>query len=294
MGSLGTQHPDECLLLRYIDGELPSRKLRQVERHLEACWQCRTEVEELQATVADCVRYRKNVLAAHLPPPPNPWPDLYRGFDRIDAEQAGASWISRLIAPARNRWAMAAAAAAVLACGVFYQLRQTPSVEAAALLKKAVSAAEARPATTRRYQIRTRTQKFIRTAGRRTADPAAASLDARFEAAHYDLEDPLSAKSFQGWRGALSSKQDEVTTVADCYQIHTTTPEGELASASLMLRETDLEPVEARLEFRDREWVELTEIADGSIRDGIPPAVTDREPRVRRAEPSRPAANTSG
>ena len=78
------QHPDEGLLLRYIDGELPGWKSRQVRRHLEACWQCRGSVEELQGTVAECVRYRKQ-MQAYIPAPPKPWPDLSREFARIDA-----------------------------------------------------------------------------------------------------------------------------------------------------------------------------------------------------------------
>ena len=53
-------HPEQSLLLRYIDGELPARKLRELERHMEACWDCRAEVEELKKTVAECVAlYRK-------------------------------------------------------------------------------------------------------------------------------------------------------------------------------------------------------------------------------------------
>ena len=31
------------------------------------------ELEELQNTVGECVRYRKNILGRHLPPPPAPW-----------------------------------------------------------------------------------------------------------------------------------------------------------------------------------------------------------------------------
>ena len=84
MSSIHT-HPEDGVLLRYLDGELPARKSRQVRGHLEACWQCRTAVEELEATVAGCVRYRKNVLQAHLPPPPAPWADLSAGIcqDRL-------------------------------------------------------------------------------------------------------------------------------------------------------------------------------------------------------------------
>ena len=61
MSNLDVRHPDDGLLLRYLDGELPGRKARQVRTHLEACWQCRTQSEELQNVIGECVRYRKNV-----------------------------------------------------------------------------------------------------------------------------------------------------------------------------------------------------------------------------------------
>jgi hypothetical protein len=308
MSSLAARHPEESLLLRYVDGELPARKMRAIERHLEACWQCRTEIEELQATVADCVRYRKNVLAAHLPPPPNPWPDLARDFARIDALSKGEPWAVRMMqalrAPALRPWAITAAAALVLAAGLYYQLRETPAVQAAALLKQAADAAVGRPAASRTLRIRTKSATFTRTLHSRrrpVSDAAEASLEARFEAARYSWEDPLSATSFQNWRNGLASKSDEVRTVPNpqspaesCYQIRTTTPDGDLVVASLLLTATGLEPVEARFEFRDREWVEINEFADASIRDSAPPAVAHVGPPPRQVVPSQPAATSSG
>src|SRR5262249_20262266 len=89
-------HADERALLRFLDGELPSREAERVRRHLEACWQCRTALEDLQTSIADCVRYRKTVLQQHLPAPPAPWADLSRGFGRIDAEVGVESWAARL------------------------------------------------------------------------------------------------------------------------------------------------------------------------------------------------------
>src|SRR5689334_111224 len=89
-------HPDDGLLLRYFDGELSGRKARQVKRHLSACWQCRTYIDELQRTVAECVRYRKNVLERHLPGAPAPWIDLANEFPRVDSELASELWIARL------------------------------------------------------------------------------------------------------------------------------------------------------------------------------------------------------
>ena len=81
-----SSHPEQSLLLRYIDGELAARKSRQVERHMEACWDCRAEIEELKRTVAECVRYRKEFLVEAMPEPPQAWGDIYSAFARIDNE----------------------------------------------------------------------------------------------------------------------------------------------------------------------------------------------------------------
>src|SRR5262249_18379527 len=143
-------HPEDGWLLRYIDGELPGRKARQVGRHLEACWQCRAEVEELETTIADCVRYRK-VLVEQMPAP-SPWRDLSRGFDQIDAELLGPAMVFRGLS---LRWSIPALAAMALAITAWYELRTTTSVQAAALLRKAVAAAESHPRTVRKIQIRT-------------------------------------------------------------------------------------------------------------------------------------------
>jgi len=310
MPNLVTQHPEDGVLLRYIDGELPGRKLRQVERHLKACWQCRTEVKELESTVAGCVRYRKNVLQAHLPDPPNPWPDLYQGFARIDSSASGEFHLvakqlaARLVAlfggaakqfgsSKVRQWGVALAAALVLVCAIWYQFRETPSVQAAVLLKRAVLAAEAQSTPARRVQVRTRVaQAFLP-----VKEPSLAPLRARFEAAHFNWDDPLTAKSYQSWHDGVTAKQDAVTTVPDpqspalnCYQIRTVAAEGELATASLMLRMHDLRPVEERLEFRDNEWVELTDITDATTRDDGASVAAHVELPVRPVVPSRPAA----
>src|ERR1035438_2028132 len=81
-------HPSEEQLLRYSDGELPGRATSQVHSHLQACWQCRTNLEEIEKTVGACVRYRTTVLQRHLPAPPAPWTDIYRSFIELDAQRS--------------------------------------------------------------------------------------------------------------------------------------------------------------------------------------------------------------
>lgn len=286
------QHPDGGVLLRYLDGELPGRKAKQVQKHLEACWQCRTELEELQSAVADCMRYRKAVLPL-MPEPPAPWRDLSRGFAEIDAQQAlpRFSW-------AWLKWGLATAAVAAVACAVVYQLRFTPSVRAATLLKQAVTATEQRPAAPHDIRVRTKGQVFLRTVDRRHGEPALpVALAARFEAARYDISDPLSPRPFEAWRANLSGRHDAVSTVADpeqptehCYKIETIADSGDIASATIMLRTRDFSPVESKFEFRDQDWVEFSEMTDSPVRSNDSPVATRLETPLRPAEPSRRAA----
>lgn len=94
------RHPEAGLLLPYLDGELSARKARQVRKHVQACWQCRTELEELQNAVGDCVRYRARLRETPLSHPPRPWADLSREFDRIDRAAERGSLFRRPMA----RW----------------------------------------------------------------------------------------------------------------------------------------------------------------------------------------------
>ena len=267
MSNLDVRHPEDGLLLRYLDGELAGRKARQVRSHLEACWQCRAQVEELESAIGDCVRYRTDVLAPSLPLPPEPWRSL--DFGRVDAELAEQSlWhrVARFLSPLRHggvRWALSGAAALALCYVGVQQLRETPKVQAAALLQKAVRAAQSRPAAHQRLRITTRTGQMTRVVGVAYKPPAREVEIARlFDAANYDWNDPLSAKSFARWRDGLAHFQDAVASQPNSYDIKTTTEDSELVSATLKLRTTDLEPMEGRFEFRNRDWVEMTELVD--------------------------------
>ncbi|MGB9455557.1 MAG: hypothetical protein WCB12_05920 [Bryobacteraceae bacterium] len=301
MSNWPSGHPDEELLLRSLDGELPARKSRQVRKHLQACWQCRAELESLEATVAECVRYRKQVLAGLLPEAPNAWQKLDRGFDRVDAELAAAPFWKRVprLAPAWQ-WGVAAAAAAALLIAAIVQFGQAPSVQAASLLRKAVAAASAHQTRVRHISIRMRSGLSTRhtvggAAG--TLLPLPPDIHMAFEAAHYDDADPLSARAFQAWRDSLPRKTDDVSTEPaaedphePCYRIRTQAAEGGLASATLLLRVADLTPVESKFEFRDQNWIEFTQVMEPPLQPDGSPVATPYEAPLRPVVPSRPAA----
>src|SRR6185437_16185462 len=244
--NFSTQHPDDSLLLRFIDGELDGGKRRQVSKHLEACWTCRAEVEQLQAAMTECVRYRQHVLAENLPAAPLPWGDLYREFDRIDAETR-KGWFARTFGLSSGfRWTATLAAAALAAFAVYHQFQQAPAVKAAELLNRAVLAAKASPAHMRHVRIRSS-----------RGEAAALPL---FELAKYDSADPLTAAAYQAWRNGLAQKSDEFSYSSGLFHLRTSTVDGAVSAASLTVRGSDLEPVEGRLDFRNQEWIEFSEI----------------------------------
>ena len=273
-------HPEDDELMRYADGEMPARKAREVRSHLEACWQCRAGLEELQKVISDCVRYRKDLLHVYLPSPPARWGDIYQGFAEIDASRNSVplflrireSLRLRLNAPPRwaPRWATAALAI-ILAGVLSVEFLQTPSIQAAELLRKAAIAADARPAKPRLIQIKTSKHQITRrlnSALSASSTEAATEIQALFRAARYNWNDPLTVRSYQDWRDGLADKRDDVTTVTDqttdqsVYRIHTAAATGEIAQATLTLRVLDLQPVHERFEFRNREWMEISELPD--------------------------------
>jgi hypothetical protein len=267
-------HPEEEAMLKYADGELYGRDAGEIRSHLESCWECRAAFEELQNTVSQCVSYRKNVLQRHLPPPPAPWTDIYQRFAEIDATIPRAGFLERaaqvLQWPVHNakKWAPVAVALMIV-WGLYSRFHTTPSVQAAALLRKAVLAAETRVEKPKRLEIRTKDHRLTRLAGpeRKVASASADadalnSVQALFVAANYDWNNPLSAKSFEAWRSQLRDKQDQVTEDRESYRVRTDSGSSELSEATLKLRTQDLRPVEGRFEFRNREWVEITELAD--------------------------------
>jgi len=277
-----TRHPENEQILRYADGELPARAARKVRAHLNACWECRAQLQEIEETISDCVGYRNQVLKSHLPTPPAPWFDIYQKFTEMDASaepvffpsaERGASRTRGLawLITGPRRWALASAALVIVLAGIYYRFRQTPSIQAAELLRKAIAAADAQPhqeLKARRIRIRTGNKSVTRFVGPLAPASNAAdsdtlnSMQAMFVTAKYDWQDPLSAKSFQAWRNRLPDKRDEVVSEQDRYRVRTSTDSGELASASLDLRAGDLQPMEERLEFRNHDAVDITELAD--------------------------------
>jgi predicted anti-sigma-YlaC factor YlaD len=264
-------HPGDSQLLTYLDGELEAREAAEVGRHLAVCAACRELAEELREGLSACVRLHQFEWKPLQPVPPHPWPSLAGRFDELDA-----------VAEPRKRtlafsWGWAAAAAAVVAAVAIYRFAGPETVSAAELLEKAVAVQTAAPSRAR-IEVRTSSHRFTRPAdlsaasrtrleGTATSTAAYAEVEALFRAANFDWSNPLSARSFAEWRNTLADKSDVVRVLSNkapeserLYRIETSTRHGILAMAALTLRANDLRPLQERFEFRNREWVEISEL----------------------------------
>src|SRR5579872_570105 len=190
MSNTAALHPDDTQLLRFCDGELPAPEDAWIEQHLTDCWECRTQLEDIQQTLGDFVHYRNVALYPELPAPPQPWNDLRLQL-KIESGRR------RAILP---RFLYAAAAAAVV-CIALYRFDQTPSVRAAELLQKAVAAEHRSTAKAHRIQIRTGARAFTPVENGSNRD-----LEAAFAEAHFSWTNPLSAESYLAWLQQLPEK----------------------------------------------------------------------------------------
>jgi anti-sigma factor RsiW len=275
MSNTGTPHIAEDLLLRYADGELTEHEAAEIRGHIAGCAECSEAADEYRHAVDAFVVWHRD-LKRSLPAPPLPWKPPFDTSRVVEMPRR-----SRTV----FRWGAVAAAAAF--AFITWQLSTRQTVSAAELLERASVREQSAPVR-RQIQIRTARQTLRRPAvSTRSANGAEADLRALFEAARFSWEDPLSARSFSAWRGQLAQKQDDVRIMnggtfgpGRYYQIRTTTPEGELAEATITLRATDMLAVRERLQFRNSEWVEITEATDES-RPSVPdPQIASETPRT--------------
>lgn len=81
-----SQHPTEETLIACADGELSGRKANSVRAHLENCWICRAQLDELQDGINQFVNFRTQIQDTLVEPPPTCRNDFERRL-KIAAEE---------------------------------------------------------------------------------------------------------------------------------------------------------------------------------------------------------------
>ena len=85
MIKLPPRHPEAGELLLYLDGELPAARRTSVRKHLDVCWKCRHEAEELAAAVSEYMRYQTAMDTAEAQAGTHPGARLLREMRLLDA-----------------------------------------------------------------------------------------------------------------------------------------------------------------------------------------------------------------
>jgi DNA-directed RNA polymerase specialized sigma24 family protein len=101
----------------------------------------------------------------------------------------------------------------------------------------------------------------IRVPRQQTLSTADARLKDRLAQAGIDWNAPLSATSYQDWRDRQHVRQDSIARAGNhLLKLTTTMPAGEVAQASLTVRDTDFHPVARTVELREAGTIEIAEL----------------------------------
>ncbi len=177
------EHPRPEELLSFADGELSGKESAAVHAHLDACWQCRTELEHQQAAIRQFIDYRDQRITPSLPP----WKANVVAFrQKLREVNASAgtsrshSFVHRLHAMSTPGRAVATGLALASVAFLWYVARSLPAVTANELLTRAAQSEEQSSPRPLRQTVRLRAGRHSITeqVWRGTAVPAGASHSA--------------------------------------------------------------------------------------------------------------------
>jgi len=114
----GEVHISDEDLLRAADGELSTNRVIEIQRHLTACWSCRTRTQEIDCTIADFIRVRSKTIP-ELPPIDGPRALLKLRLAELAASQHLGLWHRiKQASYERRLFALALAGAVIILLGV--------------------------------------------------------------------------------------------------------------------------------------------------------------------------------
>jgi len=282
-------HPDENQLLLALERELSPEESATIDRHLGSCWECRARSHELQRGILAFVEYREKRYLPSLAPPPHDFHDFPRQL-RVAAGEHQRDWAFRrilrrllglVIPPNQFRWAAAIASMTVLVV-IWTQVLNPPALSATELLTRAAAsqnpgAPQSEGRTARRVHQKVRVSDGR---NRTVVREFEWTIGSKIESARWDpnadltiWRAPLTAEGFASWRESGSTKKDKVSRSDEVWTLETTTSEGAIRKASLVVRAKDFHPVEQHILFGDNQQLDFEEVSFE-----IGPQVAARQP----------------
>ncbi len=145
-------HPSEEDLLYYVDGQMPSKEMEKLRTHLEACWSCRVNMEEIEATISSFVHFLNHSVAPNIEPPPHGWRGLDARINQIETEtnakRQWGQWFDlakrTLLAWQFSRSVALASLIALFTISLILYLHRIPAVSANQLIQNTINAQDLR------------------------------------------------------------------------------------------------------------------------------------------------------
>jgi hypothetical protein len=266
-------HPSEAELLLALEGELSARRVADVRRHLELCWSCLAATQQLKNGICAFVTYNEQ-WAKLAERPPDEWRAFSQRLQQVVDECDRSSSISKFsAAPSRPFWLSACSAAMVLLLLVADPLGHPRILSAEEFLRHL--------ATSRRTPG---SQSILITVGRKsmtrylpdpralatqTPGPEELEFQRVFLASGLSWPDSLDPKTFIDWREQLTSKQDSVTQFPDRVELRTTTTEGPVHEAALIVSAGDWHPVREEFTLQNDTRLTICEVQPAAVQPKV-------------------------
>jgi hypothetical protein len=278
------QHPPQDQFLLYVDGELAAKETGRWESHLDACWSCRVRVAKIEETIAEIIEFEDTVSQFQILRPTHTWTNFDSRLHTLATDLAEPTFGSRffdfwkLLGHFRTAlWAnklvfSSLTALAILA--IIYQFVLVAPVSASELLEKAAAEQQQtlsgtiQPVVYRKLKVSDRDRSAllevwndVGTARNKRAFTAAddsrllSEYDAVMARNGLAASTPLSPEAFRAWHTSLADKADAVEQTTDnnlklTTVINSPRAEGDITSASFVVRSADWHPVAQSIEFK--------------------------------------------
>jgi len=278
---------DEALLL-WLDGELSSKQVVEVDLHVQACWSCRSRRQAMEEGIADLVDYHSAVTAPYLPPPSDGREVFLVRLEKLaggtQPQASPIAWRSVMAGLRRfiqvHQLACIACALVSLAVGfMILSWRSSPTASPDHLLQLAKESEDRSlkmavdPVIVQQVRISmgkaslTRTLyrdvKHHRVAGRTDASaPAESKVKAAYSNSSLNWNSMLDTESYRHWRDGRHVISDRVVRIgSDRLRLETTLSEGSVRQTALTVRTVDYHPVAETFLLEDHSRIEIAELS---------------------------------
>jgi hypothetical protein len=278
-------HPPLATLLAYLEHDLDNKTEEQIASHVQGCWQCMAELEDLKRGIFSFMEFREKILIPGVPIDPSVTKVLPE-IAKPAREAGGARWslLDRLLPlptwgiPFRPTWIAALISLVVIGTLIELSLISPAPLAASEFLKHVQTALTICRSVGQdkivRQRVRIRRGSFI--AERRVIKGVAGdaantgSTTLAWTAAMtgpITWDDPLDFDSFVRWRNRQEVLSESVSTAPDLFTLTVRSRESVregspvIWTVSLTVRKADWHIVSERVEREGEPVVEANEIA---------------------------------